>query len=140
MLESSGDVRLRDVIALILGVAITVAPWFNGDDVATHGALRLRFIAIAISVVSLWIIAHQRQALAEWLNALLGIMLVSTLIWRHGADAQRLDSVVAGLILTAFSISAAIQIQREMHRASLLGGASKNARNAIHTMDNGARF
>jgi hypothetical protein len=129
--ESSVDVRLRDVIALVIGVAITVSPWFNGDDLATHGALRLRFIAIAISVVSLWIIAHQRQALAEWLNAMLGILLVSTLIWRHGGEAQRLDSVIAGLIVTVFSISAALQIQRESSRC---GG------NDVHTLDGGATF
>jgi hypothetical protein len=140
VIESSDDVRLRDVIALILGVVITVAPWFNGDDLATHGALRLRFIAIAISVVSLWIIAHQRQALAEWLNALLGILLVSTLIWRHGADAQRLDSVVAGLIVTAFSISAALQIQREVQRSSRSSVALRDGRNGTHSIENGTRF
>jgi hypothetical protein len=111
------EVRLRDFINLIVGVIIVLTPFFNGDAIVNNGAPRLRFIAIAIVALSLWILFHQRQAVAEWLNALLGIALVTAPIWRHGVDIQRIESLVAGAIVCVFSVSCALQVMREARAA-----------------------
>lgn len=110
---SSPQVRLRDAIDLILGVAIVVGPWFNGDAVSTHGAIRLRIVALAICVVSLWIMFHQHQVGAEVLNAGLGIALISAPCWRGGIDAQRIDFAFAGAVVLAFSASCVVQLARK---------------------------
>jgi hypothetical protein len=106
----SSQVRLRDAINLVLGVGIIVAPWFNGDDVSTHGAIRLRLVAFAICAVALWIISHQYQVGAELVNAGLGIALISAPCWRGGIDAQRIDFAIAGAVVFAFSASCVVQL------------------------------
>lgn len=109
---SSPEVRLRDVINLIIGVIIAIAPWFNGDDTYTHGAIRLRFVAACVCAVSLWIMMHQRDLRAQIVNAALGIALVTAPLWRGGIDRYRVDMAAAGFVVAVFSISRAIQISR----------------------------
>jgi hypothetical protein len=109
------EIRLRDMITMIIGVVIAVAPWFNGDDAYSHGAIRLRFVAACICGLSLWIIAHQRDVKAEFANALLGIALITAPLWRGGIDPYRVDMAVAGAIVAVFSASCAIRIIRERH-------------------------
>jgi|ERR1700677_406634 hypothetical protein len=106
------EVRLRDMINMIIGVVIAVAPWFNGDDAFSHGAIRLRFVAGCIFGLSLWIIAHQRDVKAEFANAALGIALITAPLWRGSIDPYRLDIAVAGAIVAVFSASCAIHIIR----------------------------
>jgi len=113
--QSSYEVRVRDVINLVIGVAIVVAPWFNGDDAATGGSIRLRIIAAAICAVSLWLLGHQRDRLAEWLNAALGAAMATAPFWRGGIDAGRIEFAIAGAIVFAFSASRALQIGRAAH-------------------------
>jgi hypothetical protein len=119
----SYEARLRDALNLIIAVGVFIWPWYNGDDLTTHGSIRTRILAIVIGSVSLWILVHQRQILAECLNAALGAALVTTPWWHGGIDATRLDSAVAGAVILAFSISCAIQIRREssMSRFERLG-------------------
>jgi hypothetical protein len=107
------EVRLRDVINMIIGVMIAVAPWFNGDDAYSHGAIRLRFVAACICGLSLWIIVHQRDVKAEFMNTALGIALVTAPLWRGGIDPYRVDMAGAGAIVAVFSASCAIRILRE---------------------------
>jgi hypothetical protein len=112
--ETTGpEVRLRDVINMIIGVIIAVAPWFNGDDAFSHGAIRLRFVAACICGLSLWIIGHQRDVKAELMNAILGIALITAPLWRGGIDPYRVDMAAAGAIVAAFSASCAIRIIRD---------------------------
>jgi hypothetical protein len=113
-------VRLRDMIALVLGVAVVIAPWFNGDDVTTHGAIRLRVVAFAVCAVSLWIIVHQRDIVAEVVNAALGLALITAPCWRGGLVAQSIDNAVAGAIVFVFSATCVVAIARE-RRASRSG-------------------
>jgi hypothetical protein len=111
------QVRLRDFMNLVVGVIIVLTPFFNGDSVSTHGAVRLRFIACAIVVLSLWILMHQRSELAEWINAGLGAALISAPIWRHGVDAQRIETEIAGAIVVLFSLSCAIELRAPARRS-----------------------
>src|ERR1019366_6660498 len=113
----SRAVRLRDVMTMIIGVVITVAPWFNGDDAYTHGAIRLRFVALCICALSVWIIIHQRDVRAEWANTVLGLALVTAPLWRGGIDPYRLQMALAGAIVAAFSASCAVRIIREERAA-----------------------
>ncbi len=115
--NDDAEVRLRDVINMIVGIVIAVAPWFNGDDAYTHGAIRLRFVAACVCALSLWIIVHQHDLRAELANAALGIALVTAPFWRGGIDPYRFDMAVAGGIVAVFSVSSAIQIVREKHTA-----------------------
>jgi hypothetical protein len=108
------------MIALVLGVAIVIAPWFNGDDLTTHGAIRLRIVAFAVCAVSLWIIVHQRDIVAEAVNAALGIALITAPCWRRGLAAQSIDNAIAGAIVFVFSASCVVAIARE-RRASRAG-------------------
>jgi hypothetical protein len=110
--ENGPEVRLRDVINMIIGVIITVAPWFNGDDTYTHGAIRLRAVAACICIVSLWIIMHQRDVRAQFVNTALGVALVTAPLRRGGIDPYRINMAAAGLLVAAFSLSRAIQILR----------------------------
>jgi hypothetical protein len=110
--EDAPEVRLRDVINMIIGVIITIAPWFNGDDAYSHGAIRLRAVAACVCIVSLWIIMHQRDVRAQFVNAALGVALVTAPLWRGGIDPYRIDMAAAGLVVAAFSLSRAIQILR----------------------------
>ena len=110
----SHQVRLRDMITLIIGIGIIVAPWFNGDDLSTHGAIRLRIIAIAICALSLWLLDHQRHVLAEWANAALGVVLAVAPFWRGIIDAQSVGSTVAGVVIIACSASCALQSARNV--------------------------
>jgi hypothetical protein len=113
--QSSYEVRVRDVVTLVIGVGILVAPWFNGDDAATGGSIRLRIIAAAICAISLWLLGHQRDRFAEWLNAALGAAMVTAPFWRGGVDGGRIDFAIAGAIVFAFSASRAVQIGRSVH-------------------------
>jgi hypothetical protein len=108
----SYEVRLRDALNFIIAVGVFIAPWFNGDDLSTHGSIRMRILAVLIGAVSLWIWMHQRHILAECLNAALGAALITTPYWHGGIDATRLDSAIAGAVILGFSISCAIQIAR----------------------------
>ncbi len=110
----SYQARLRDTLNLIIAVGVFIAPWYNGDDLSTHGSIRLRILAIAIGAVSLWVMVHQRHVAAECLNAALGAALITTPYWHGGVDATRLDSAIAGVVILGFSISCAIQISREV--------------------------
>jgi hypothetical protein len=110
---ASNEVRLRDVLNLFIAVGVFIAPWYNGDDLTTHGSIRMRILAIVIGSVSLWILIHQRHFLAECLNAALGAALITTPCWHGGIDATRLDSAIAGAIIFGFSISCATQIARK---------------------------
>src|SRR5476649_478186 len=89
------EVRLRDVLNLIIAVGVFIAPWYNGDDLTTHGSIRMRILAIVIGSVSLWIFVHQRQIFAECVNAALGAALITAPYWHGGLDATRLDSAIA---------------------------------------------
>ena len=102
---------------MIVGIVIAVAPWFNGDDAYTHGAIRLRFVAAIVCALSLWIIVHQRDLKAEVANTLLGLALVTCPLWRGGIDPYRLDMAIAGAIVAAFSASSAWQLVREKRAA-----------------------
>jgi hypothetical protein len=113
---STVPVRLRDMINMVIGVAITLAPWFNGDDAATHGAIRVRIIAATICAVSLWILTHQRHISAELLNLAFGITLVTSPFWRGPVDALRIDFAIAGAIVGVLSASCAVQLVRERIR------------------------
>jgi uncharacterized membrane protein YfcA len=114
--EGSTEVRLRDMISFVAAICIVAAPWFNGDDALTHHAVRMRLVAIAISAVSLWILFHQRQAVAEWINAALACALITAPCWRGGLDAQRVDAATAAILVAAFSVSCALEIAREERR------------------------
>jgi uncharacterized membrane protein YfcA len=114
--EGSTEVRLRDMISLVAAIFIVAAPWFNGDDALTHHAVRMRLVALAICAVSFWILFHQRQALAEWINAALACALITAPCWRGGVDAQRVDAATAAILVAAFSISCAVEILREKRR------------------------
>jgi hypothetical protein len=109
----AAEVRLRDVINMVVGVIIAVAPWFNGDDTFSHGAIRLRFVAACVCALSLWIIAHQRDVKAELVNAALGIVLMTSPLWRGGIDPYRVGMASAGLLVAAFSASSALRIVRD---------------------------
>lgn len=111
--ESNEHVRLRDVINLMLGLAIIIAPWFTGDDASTHGAIRIRLIAVGVCAVSLWVMSHQRDQVGEWWNAVLGAALGTAAFWHAGVGLQRLECGIAGAIIIAFSVSSALQIARE---------------------------
>jgi hypothetical protein len=113
----SYQVRLRDALTFIIAIAVFIAPWFNGDDLTTHGSIRMRILAIIIGSVSLWIWFHQRHIAAECLNAGLGAALVTTPYWHGGIDATRLDSAIAGVVILGFALSCAIQIAREASAA-----------------------
>lgn len=104
------EVRLRDVLNLIIGIGIAVAPWFNGEDAVTHGAIRLRIVAACICALSLWIIMHQRDFRAEVVNAVLGLVLVTSPLWRGGIDPYRLEMAAAGMVVAVFSASCAVRI------------------------------
>lgn len=110
---ASSETRLRDTLNLTIAVGVFIAPWYNGDDLTTHGAIRLRLVAVAIGALSLWIMLHQRNVIAEWVNAALGAALITTPCWRGGIDATRVDSAIAGVVIFAFSVSCALQIVRE---------------------------
>ena len=112
---ATSDVRLRDTLSLMIAVGLFIAPWFNGDDLTTHGAIRLRIIAIAIGALSLWIMVHQQNAVAEWVNAALGAALITAPCWHGGIDATRVDSAVAAAVVMVFSVSCALQIARRKH-------------------------
>ena len=116
-------VRLRDMIDMMIGVTIFIAPWFNGDAFATDGSVRLRFIAMAVSGLSFWLLFHQRQAVAEWINAVLGALLVAAPLWRGGVSAQHVDSMIGGAVICVFSISCAIQLHRESARREAATGS-----------------
>jgi hypothetical protein len=107
------EVRLRDVINMVIGIMITVMPWFNGDDGFSHGAIRLRFVAACICGLSLWIILHQQDVKAEVMNTALGIALITSPLWRGGIDPYRVNMAIAGAIVAAFSASCVIRILRE---------------------------
>ena len=111
--DEASEVRLRDVLNMIIGIIIAIAPWFNGDDTFSHGAVRLRFVAACVCAVSLWIIVHQRDVKAEIVNAALGIALITAPLWRGGIDPYRMNMAAAGAIVAFFSISCAIQIFRK---------------------------
>jgi hypothetical protein len=113
----SYQVRLRDALNFIIAVAVFIAPWYNGDDLSTHGSVRMRILAIIIASVSLWIWMNQRHMLAECVNAALGAALITTPYWHGGIDATRLDSAIGGTVVLGFSISCAIQIARESSAA-----------------------
>lgn len=100
------------MINLIIGVIITIAPWFNGDDAFSHGAIRLRFVASCVCIVSLWIIMHQRDIKAQLVNAALGVALITAPLWRGGIDPYRIDMAAAGLIVSVFSVSRVMQMYR----------------------------
>jgi hypothetical protein len=121
---ASNEVRLRDVLNLFIAVGVFIAPWYNGDDLSTHGSVRMRILAILIGSVSLWIWMHQRHIVAEGVNAALGAALITTPCWHGGIDATRLDSAIAGTVILGFSISCAIQLARESSapRFERLGG------------------
>jgi hypothetical protein len=110
--ENAPEVRLRDVINLMIGVVIAITPWFNGDDTYTHGAIRLRAVAACVCIVSLWIIMHQRDVKAQFVNTALGVALITAPLWRGGIDPYRVDMAAAGVLVAAFSLSRAIQIMR----------------------------
>jgi hypothetical protein len=114
---ASNEVRLRDVLSLFIALGVFIAPWYNGDDLNTHGSIRMRILAIVIGSVSLWIWIHQRHVLAECLNAALGAALITTPCWHGGIDATRLDSAIAGAVIFGFSLSCAIQITRRSSAA-----------------------
>lgn len=111
--NEGAEVRLRDVINMVIGIFIAVAPWFNGDDAYSHGAIRLRFVAACVCALSLWIIVHQRDLRAEIMNTVLGLALVTAPLWRGGIDEYRFDMAVAGAIVAVFSATSAFQIVRE---------------------------
>ena len=108
----SHEVRLRDVFNAVIAVGVFIAPWFNGDDLTTHGSIRMRILATIIGAFALWIFEHQRNIVAECLNAGLGAALITTPCWHGGIDATRVDSAIAGAVILGFSISCAIQIAR----------------------------
>lgn len=109
----SNQARLRDALNLIIAAGVFIAPWYNGDDLTTHGSIRMRILAIVIGALSLWILLHQQHILAEGVNAALGALLITTPCWHGGIDATRVDSAIAGTIILGFSASCAIQIARE---------------------------
>jgi hypothetical protein len=121
--SASYQARLRDTISLVAGTAILVAPWFNGDDAATHGAIRLRIVAAAVCAVSLWLIMHRSDIRAEWTNLGLGVVLMTAPFWRGTFNAGRLDVAFAGAIVSAFAISCIVELRRESRsRGALRSG------------------
>jgi hypothetical protein len=108
--------RLRDTISLMIGTGILIAPWFNGDDAATHGAVRLRCIAAAICFVSLWLMTHRSDRRAEWANVALGAVLLTAPFWHGTLNAARIDVALAGGIISAFALSCIVELRRGEQR------------------------
>jgi hypothetical protein len=105
--------RLRDTICMMLGTAIVIAPWFNGDDSATHGAIRLRLVAAALSTVSLWLMMHRSDIRAEWANLALGSALMTAPFWHGTFNLARLDVALAGGIVFAFAMSCIVELRQD---------------------------
>jgi hypothetical protein len=119
--------RLRDTLSLMVGTAIVLAPWFNGDDAATHGAVRLRLVAAAVCFVSLWLMVHRSDIRAESANLALGAALMTAPFWHGTFNPARLDIALAGGMVFVFAISCIVELRREQRPGgSSAGGISLN--------------
>jgi hypothetical protein len=106
------EARLQDIGKLVIGIAVIVIPWYDGDAVSLSSTVNAWIVGFLMLTTTLWAMSRPSSLRAELCGAALGLWLICAPLWANGIPSHHPVSVVLGTLVLIFSLWSAALVRR----------------------------
>ncbi|MGD0051756.1 MAG: SPW repeat protein [Vulcanimicrobiaceae bacterium] len=108
------EIRVQDVLKLVVGVAVIILPWYDGDAVSLTSTWNAWIVGALILAAALWSMSRQRSVRAELTGAALGLWLLCAPLWANGIPSHHAASIGFGAAVLVLSLWGAALARRRI--------------------------